>query len=68
MNRVQANDKVGSHTVRTLPRDFVHINSLDLSESFYCSTMIYILQIVRPTCTVIWGRKCPFPSQQSTNR
>lgn len=29
MNRLQANEKIGSHTVRTLPGDFVHINSLD---------------------------------------
>lgn len=45
MSRVQANDKIGR--VRILPRDFVHVNGLDLSynsqKSFYCSIMIYAL-------------------------
>lgn len=73
MSRVQANDKFGNRIVRTLPRHFVRVNSFGFIIcrnpgkfllQYVLRTMIYVLQIVRLTCTyvctVIWGHKCSF--------
>lgn len=64
MSGVQANDKIGR--VRMLPRDFVHVNGLDLlynsQKSFYCSTMIYVLLLGWLARKCVWSfgaEKCP---------